>query len=142
MSKFKLPKRYDMTKAEEGVWFDIADDNGVEWGKFKCRLIDDTSQRSELAYKRIRMKYASDIKTKKLNEYDSIKVVFCEASLLDWAGIQDEKGKDIPFSLNDALEYFGMEETRWLLLQLSRLASDYTNFAADPTDAELPEKNS
>ena len=130
MTAFALPKRYDESIANEGVTFSITDENDNYWGDFTCKHLDEFSQRGELAYKRIRAKYAAQIRSKKLNDYDAIKVVFCEASLVNWSGIVDAKGKEVPFSLETALEYFGLDGTKWLLVHLSRLASDMTNYAA------------
>jgi hypothetical protein len=137
--KFNIPKRYDADLAENGVWFNISDENGNQYGEFKCRFMDTTSQRTELALKRIRTKYASEIRSKKMGDWDSIKVVMAEGVLIDWK-MKDDKGKDIPFSIEAALEYFSLEQTRWVLLELGKLADNVTNFAALPVIEDI-EKN-
>ena len=143
MTTFAFPKRYDETVANDGVTFSITDENGNYWGDFTCRHIDEYSQRGELAYKRIRAKYAAQIRSKKLSDYDAIKVVFVEAALCGWSGIKDAKGKEVAFDIATALDYFSQDETKWLLVHLSRLASDMTNYAPaeDGAEVETPEGN-
>lgn len=139
--KFSIPKRYDAELADAGVWFNIVDENGNEYGEFKCRYLDEASPRTEVAYKRIRQKYAAQIRAKKLTDIEAVKVVFVEAVLMDWKGIKDEKGKEVPYEVATALDYFSLEETRWVLLQLGKLSGDVTNFAPEIVDVEAVEKN-
>lgn len=137
MSKFYVPKLYDTTKAEEGEWFSIYDKDDVHYGDFKLKYLDAHSKSGELAFKRVRTKYASEIRTKKLNAYDSLKVVLVELHMVDWklpTDPSDPKAKPVPFSIENALEYFGMEETKWIAHELSTLASEPTNFKAAPVE--------
>ena len=139
--KFKRPARYDVSLADEGVWFALEDEAGNSWGEFKLRYLDPLSPRTEATYKRIRAKYAPQIKSKKMGDLEAAKVAFIEANLADWRGIEDEKGKAVEFSLENAMAYFDTEtdEGRWALVQLGNLAGDVTNFGATPV--EHTEKN-
>ena len=130
-SKFYVPKLYDSTVAEDGQWFSIYDNDENLYGEFKLKYLDAHSKAGELAYKRVRAKYATEIRTKKLGAYDSLKVVLVELHMVDWklpTDPNDTKAKAIPFSVNDALEYFSMDETKWIAHKLSELASEPTNF--------------
>lgn len=136
-SKFYVPKLYDTTKAEEGEWFSIYDNDDTHYGDFKLKFLDAHSKAGELSYKRVRTKYATEIRTKKLGAYDSLKVVLVELHMVDWklpTDPNDPKAKPVPFSIDNALEYFSMDETKWIAHRLSELASEPTNFKAAPVE--------
>lgn len=139
--KFHIPQRYDMTLAEEGVWFSIYDENNTHWGDFRLGYLDPSSPRTELVYKRIRAKYAAQIRSNKLADLEAIKVVFVEAILKDWRGIKDDKGKEVEFSIENALAYFSEEGTRYVLSRLGELSGDVTNFTALEQTVDEIEKN-
>lgn len=140
MTKFKTFKRYDEATAEEGVFFNIVDEIGNEYGEFKCRYLDPHSPKTELVLKRIRQKYAAEIRSKKMTDMDAVRAVFIEGVLMDWKGVLDENDKPVPFSIKLAIEFFNMEENRWLLEQLSALSGDVKNFQKE-ADIEEVEKN-
>lgn len=140
MSKFFVPKPYDATKAEDGVWFSVYDKDDTLYGEFKLKYVDQHSKAGELAYKRVKAKYATQIRTKALSGYDSLKVVLCELHLLDWklpTDPNDTKAKPVPFSLADALEYFSMDDTKWIAYELSNYATEPTNFKSPEEIAEV-----
>lgn len=140
MTKFKTFKRYDAATAEEGVFFKIEDEIGNVYGEFKCRYLDPHSPKTELVMKRIRQKYAADIRSKKLSDMDAVRAVFVEGVLMDWKGVLDEKDKEVPFTVADAIEFFNLEDNRWLLNELSVLAGDVKNFQKEAVVEEV-EKN-
>lgn len=141
-TKFYVPKRYDDTVADEGQWFSVYDTDDTLYGEFKLKFLDAHKKEGELAYKRVRSKYATEIRTKKLGAYDSLKVVLVELHMVDWklpTNPDDAKAKPIPFSIENALEYFSMDETKWIAHQLSEYASDASNFKGgeQPTAEEV-----
>lgn len=138
MSKFSIPKRYDAAVAEEGVWFEIADEAGQEYGSFKCRYLDELHPRTEVITKRVKTQFATK-KGRKADEWEVLKTIMVECVLLDWK-VNDMKGKPVPFTKADALEYFSEIDTRYCLIALSRLSGDVTNFGTD-MPVEVIEKN-
>ena len=135
MTDFAIPERYDETAANEGVWFVIDDENGNEYGSFKCRLIDQFSNRAELERKRIIQKYnlKDQRASKKMTDEDRMRIVLCESSLVDWE-MKDAKGKKVPFSVEKALEYFSLDATKFVFVELLKIVGDVTNF---PVEAEI-----
>ena len=136
-TKFKTFKRYDDETANDGVFFNITDELGNEYGEFKCRYLDPHSPQTEVVMKRIRKKYAADIRSKKLSDMDAVRAVFVEGVLADWKGVLDANDKPVPFSLPVAIEFFNLEDNRWLLNELSELAGDVKNFQAQAEVEEV-----
>lgn len=131
MSKFYVPKLYDTATAEEGEFFSIYDNDETFYGEFRLKYIDPHSRSHEAAMKRVRAKYAQEIRTKKLTGYDSLKVVLVELHMVDWrlpTDPNDPKAEPVPFTIDNALEYFSMDETKWIAHKLSDLCSEPTNF--------------
>jgi hypothetical protein len=156
MSKFYVPKRYSTKLAHDGQWFSIfdTDETGTEtfYGDFKLIYLDKSSKSYELAIKRVQTKYAAQIRTKKLNAHDSAKIIMCELHLKDWrlpTDSSDPKAKPVPFSMDDAMKFFGMTEvtesgdeirpTGWILDKLAELASDPSNFAGEANGPSVEE---
>lgn len=144
MSKFYVPKRYDVEAATEGKWFEIEDQNGNHYGEFKLRLIDSASQRMEREANKVKLKYRS--KSKNMNEFESLMVVICELALVDWKlplDPSDKKAEAVPYTIENAMEYFNLnDDTRWVLMELAKLADNITYFAPDVAEAaEEAEKN-
>lgn len=140
MTTFKTFKRYDAATAEEGVFFKIDDEVGNEYGEFKCRYLDPHSPKTDVLMKRIRQKYAADIRSKKMSDMDAVRAVFVEGVLMDWKGVLDVNDKPVPFTLANAIAFFNLEDNRWLLNELSVLAGDVKNFQAQAAIEEV-EKN-
>ncbi|MFZ4165312.1 hypothetical protein [Brevundimonas sp. NPDC058933] len=140
---FSVPSRVDNQLAETGVDLNITS-NGINFGTFKVCYIDPYNPRDELKLKRIKQKYAGQLRRKELTEWDEIRITLVEANLLGWSGVKDGKGKEVPFSVEAAHAYFSMEQTRWIMLELARRASDVETFAPETDElenAEAIEKN-
>ena len=127
---FDTPERYDETLAGDGVWFDIETESGKLVGSFKCRLIDNYSQRVELEQKRVVEKY--NLRNKKvanaMTDEERLRIVFCEMSLCDWK--VTAKGKPVPFSAETAMKYFSQTNPtiRKAFVDLVQRASDVEHF--------------
>lgn len=130
--KFNRKKRFDAARAEEGIWIDAESGDEV-FGSFKVRYTDGTLTSVDLEMKRIRASRCAALKVKKLSEIEAFRAVIADYSLLDWKGIEDEDGNAVPFSSENAWEYFSDEATTWVLLNLISEASDPANFkSVDP----------
>lgn len=132
MSKFAIPVRYDDSTAEEGVWFEVATEAGDEYGSFLCRHLDELHPRTTLQTKRVRDRFAG-MKGKKADEWEILREIMVECVLLDWK-VKDGKGKLVPFTKEDAREYFSEIDARYCLIALSRLSGDVTNFTKVPVE--------
>lgn len=122
-TKWNFPKRFDNDIAEDGIWFEVVDENGNEWGAFKCQLIDKTTQRWKNAVARVvRERQRGNSKVEHTNAD-----LFVEMSLLDWR-LKDGNGKAVAFSKDEAKDYFRQPEAEFVLEQLNARASDVTNY--------------
>lgn len=143
MTKFAKPKaRFDKNQANTGVWFYIEDENGYEYGGFKCGLFDPTLPRIRLALERAQRKNNGKNGAKRAT--DKVRdgaEWFVETCMFDW-DVKDEAGKAIKFSKEAAVEYFTTteidEETGkeiylfdYVFNRLWELTRDVTNFQSE-----------
>lgn len=126
---FDVESPYDVDVAEAGVDFNITK-SGKDFGTFKLRYLDQTTQRGELEIKKLKSMYAKQLRLKTLDDWETIKIVLCHLNLVDWSGIT-AKGKPVPFSVDTALAYFSLESTRWIALELAAKVADPANFLSD-----------
>lgn len=68
------------------------------------------------------------------------RVLYAKHIVKDWSGVQDEKGKDVPYSHDDCLGFL-QSLPDWLFDELRAFASDLQNFIEAPIDAEEKAKN-
>lgn len=150
MSKFYVPKRYDENVADAGVEFEIRDAFDNFYGAYTLRLIDPTSARGKLDDKRLVAKYGKLAKTGKLTQFDIMRLQLVEHSLTAWRLPVDpsaKKAEPVPLTHENAMEYFKLEETQWIVAELHAKATDYTNYsevsdkAALAEEADAAEKN-
>lgn len=131
MTKFKRKNRYDSARASEGIWVD-AGDNG-EFGSFLVRFVDPSLTSVDLELKRIRASRAASLKMKNLTDVLALRALVVDYALLDWKCIEDEDGKEVPFSTEAAWEFFGEESENWILQQIASEAVTVENFkGVDP----------
>jgi hypothetical protein len=154
MAKFKKHKpRFDIKVANEGREIYAEDMHGTYYGTFRVALVDTSLPRVRKAAERIQFTPVngpigakSDVK-----DIERVVRVFIEVALLDWRDVLDEDDKQIPFTKDNAFEFFTQFEIDessgeryytyiWLLNQLSRESENFHNF--QPSEQkELPEKN-
>lgn len=113
--EFYFPERFDSTLADDGVKFEVIDENDHVWGVFKCRLIDRTLPRWRTTMERIQRRYKNDNKTKLIDIRGEL---FVELALVDWEEVKDGKGKAIPFDKATAIRYFMNPRARFALDEL------------------------
>ncbi len=127
--KFKVPQRYDAATAQEGVFFEVVDEYDTSWGEFKCIYSDEDERRIKLASDRLKVKYAKEIRTGKVSTKVLQFEMFLDALLVDWRGVKDDKGKEIPFTKEAARAYFEIPEVaKFVLPHLYDYISDVRNF--------------
>lgn len=136
MTEFFFPDRFDNTLADDGVKFEVIDENDHVWGVFKCRLIDRTLPRWRTTLERVQRRYKNDNKTKLVDIRGEL---FVELSLVDW-DMKDAKGKSIPFDKAVAVRYFKNDKAKFALEYLFAMAEDVRNYQPEEQD-ELPEGN-
>lgn len=127
MSKFKFPKRYDAVVADAGVWFDIYDEVGGHYGEFKVRFADNSNAKFQLISTRLAKKFEVQRRTKVMSDEDFYSQVFIEYALIDWK-ITGEDGEAIPFSVEDARDYFDNPEAKFVLNQLISQGLNVENY--------------
>ena len=154
MSKFVRHKRWDNQSANDGVDFEIFDDLANDWGTFRCILIDASNPRFKAAAevnarKANAAEKAIGGKNEKLQVKLNIDFAF-NTWLIGWE-LKGSDGKSIPFTRENAHEYFGECEhdeatgkltfpTLWVLTECANRASEKLNFQPQDQDG-LPEKN-
>lgn len=128
--KTNLDKFYKTSKEHEtaGVWFEIAE--GVKF--LLKRFGGSNSNAVKQAMTKFYKPYAKQIEMGMLpveKERELMVKAFVEVSLIGWKGIQDDKGQEIPFSKEAAIQLLlGLPD---LANQLSDLASSTDQFKED-----------
>lgn len=135
---FVFPSRFDEAQANDGRWFAVVDENDVQWGRFKCTLIDSTVPRYKIALERLQRKYGGKSAKAKPGD-DFTAELFIEMSLVDW-DMKNSKGDVIPFSRQAAMAYFTNPRGAYALKQLLVDAENVANFQPEEQE-ELPEGN-
>ena len=128
MSKFAIPQRFESTLADDGVWFGVVDENENHWGDFKCRLMDQDSRSYKQAQERVHTRLQKLHRNKPVENEVLLREIFLDAVLVDWRKVPGANGKDVPYSAQDAREYFEAEGTKFALLNLMAYAQDVGNF--------------
>lgn len=132
---FHIPTRYDNATAEEGVWFEVVDENEHSWGEFKCAMMDEDDRRIKLATDRLKQKFAKEIRTKTVDVKVIQRELFLAATLQDWRGVKDGKGKEVPFGAEAARAYFETPAvSRFVLPHLLDYAQDVRNYRGESKD--------
>lgn len=125
---------YDAKLAEEGVWVEIG-----EGASLKLAKLGNTKNRKLI--NDLKKPYRSFEISKKDLPDDVVKRItiksVAETVLLDWKGIVDDDGKEIPFSIAAAAEALAIDAFMGMVLGL---ANDQATFRAEEAEAEA--KNS
>ena len=120
----------DLTLEEEGVWVDIG-----EGAKLKVARVGNPNYQKRI--RQLRAPYRSQIRQKSLPEDVSDKLViqaFSECILLDWEGLEDDKGKPIKYSQENALELLtNLKDFRALV---GEIAMEHETFRRAEVEAE------
>lgn len=135
MTKFAIPQRFSNDLADEGVWFEVVDENEITWGEFKCRLMDQDSRSYKLAQERVHTRLQKLHRNKPVENEVLLREIFLDAVLTEWRKVPGPDGKDVPYSADNAREYFETEGTKFALLNLMAFAQDVGNFKAADKDA-------
>lgn len=106
----------DLTLEEEGVWVDIG-----EGAKVKVARIGNPKYRARLRelQKPYRRQIRLDTLPEDLNDEIVIRAI-ADTILLDWSGIEDDKGKAIKYSKDAAFELLkGLRDFRGLIADIA-----------------------
>lgn len=118
----------DDKSEKEGIWFQIAE--GVEF------MLKRFGGKNSSAYKKAMAKHFkpfSGMISKGIladeQEVEIMNKVFVDVSFVTWKGVTDSKGKDIPYSKEEAIK---------LLTRLPDLADDLIKYATDSEHFKAP----
>jgi len=132
---FAIPERFNDDLAEQGVWFEIYAEKNQHFGDFKCIHANPESTKLKLAQERAQQRNQKGLRTGAFKNDDLVLEIFLDVVLVDWRGVKDSKGKDVPYSKAAAKAYFSTKGTKYALQNLMVYAADPTNFdKADPEE--------
>lgn len=119
----------DLDLEENGVWVDIGDGGQLLVARMgNPRYLE--------VVRRISRPHKNRIRTKSINEElsdDILIQAMAEAILLDWKGLEDDKGKPIKYSKEAAYELMkGMRDFRNLVVEI---ASEQAAFRREENEA-------
>lgn len=122
-SKFKA----DTSLETNGVWITIEEHEGVSF--LVRRYGGKNSQKVREANARFSKPFANKIASNSLTAEESEDIAlraFCSACLVDWKGVKDENGQEIPCSFDTAVEILsGLPELTDTLFNYSRRFETY-----------------
>lgn len=123
----------DEKKTESGVW---VEDIGLPGIDFKLKRTSNNPQYSEMS-RRLLRPYRRQIANGKLDVEIQNKIsnkVLAHTVIVDWKGIKDENGEDIPFTAKNAIDLLTAYPD--LADDIMTAASDIGNFLVDTDDEE------
>lgn len=155
VSRIARKRRYNIELAKDGRWFEIYDEKiDLSFGEFKCGLFEAGSPRMRAAAERLAndnsvvrsgqskpVESLSEWEKRRAGEVELVKM-FCETVLVDWRGQLDDEGNEVPFSTEEAMLFFNVDDpdAMFILSRLIEASSDIANFRPD-TQKEDPAKN-
>lgn len=122
--RFKIPQRYDMGIAQQGVFFEVVDKEDNHYGEFKCRHIDQDSPAYKKKQEQISLELQRGNRNAKVSDEKLITEIFIKAVLVDWKGILDENDKPVPFNEKNARDYFDQPFTQFVRSELMAQAQE------------------
>ena len=109
----------------------------MPYGKFLCKFYDTRSADYAKAQMKAVRPHRVELQNMTLDSAIDREItarVFIECSLCDWKDVLDEDGKQVPFSVENALELFANPENARVFYDVVDEASAVANFRI--TDAE------
>lgn len=123
----------DSNLEEDGAWISIGDEASLKIARLGNRAYRDAFQKRIKPYRR-------QIRTQTMDDKIAEKIMIeclAETILLDWSGMEDDKGQKIAYSSAKAQEYLkAYKDFRELVVEL---ASEMENFRQQEDEAD--EKN-
>lgn len=143
MTEFKktFPKRFDAKDAENGVWFDVYNENGDFYGSYKCCLFDKHNPYTKIKLERYDRTHRKELQAQGKKPDDQYAVVhfFVHTVLQDWKLLDDE-GNQIPYSVENAISVLSDPEAAFVVEFLFNCAKDVTNFKEQAVEEEHKRK--
>jgi len=128
--KFRTPSTYDLAVAKTGVPFTYVDADGITWGTFIVSLFNLDSKFVRIALERF-ARENKEVVEKLEGEYVRGVFTFVNVCLHGW-DIVDENGKPVPFTRQNAFDYFEAIDDQTMFNALVEFAQDKSNFKHDP----------
>lgn len=121
--------KVDISKEKDGVWkqLDIGEDVYVKVRSSDCPQ----HQKRVRAFAAKHWRQMSSGKIDPLLEWTETGKALAETVLLDWKGLLDDDGAEIPYSLKMATELMTNREFREFRKAMVRIADDEANFQAE-----------
>ena len=132
MTKFKKKPLVDTNAAETGVRIECRR-NGQLHGAFTVRYLATHLQTVEKELEKKRRIRARELRVKELDTRDAVRVA-AEAALIDWDAIEDSEGEPVPYSQEDAREFFSDEDNFWMAMEVALAAGNTETFMPDEFD--------
>jgi hypothetical protein len=126
---------FDKQKAEKGVWITLDEGGKVLLAKIGSHAYD-------LAIAKHTRDYQSKIRLGKLTTEDMKKIsilVEAETVLLNWEGLEEEPGKPLPYSRENAI--YVLTEYPEFRAEIVEYANDRSRFQSQDFDEETDAKN-
>jgi hypothetical protein len=97
--------KMDLNLEKDGVWFDVS--IGISF--LLRRFGGSNSNKVTQSMAKYHKPYAKLIDAKKLSDEETTEImakVFVDSCLVDWKGVKDEAGQDIPCNFDNAVKLF------------------------------------
>jgi hypothetical protein len=96
-------------KEKTGIWVEYSPNEDGSVPRFRIARLGGANRRAAVITDRVMKPFARQIqlntlRPEKAEELD--RHIFCEACLLDWQGVQDANGQEIPYSFENAIDLF------------------------------------
>lgn len=137
---FAIPQRFNSDLADEGVWYEVRGEEEQFYGKFKCRLIDEDSSTYKKSLERVTERHRKLHRNKEAPRNEVLRDIFLDCVLVEWDGVPGADGKDVPFTKDNARNYFSTPGTGYVLNELWSYACDVGNYGK--SDKKEVAKNS
>ena len=130
---------YDIFKTDEK----LESEKGIvlDFGEFQIRILRASKKNKKymLAMKKFHNKFERQMQKKILSDdkaHDILTQVYAESIVIDWKGVKDDKGKDMPYSQEACLKLFN--DLPEMFKMIVEEAESITNFQKE---AEKAKKN-
>jgi len=128
--KFKTPSSYNMAAAQAGVPFTYVDKDGTTWGTFIVSLFNTDSKFVRVALERFHRENKEALDKMESDQARGV-LTFINVSLHGWESV-DENDKPIPFTPQNAADYFDAIDDQAMFDAIVEFAQDKSNFKHDP----------
>jgi hypothetical protein len=132
-----FPKRFDEQEAKKGVWFDVYDEHDNFYGSYLCRMFDKHSAVTKMFIEKYNRTYRKETSGQNFTQEMRDAHFLIHTCLMDWK-LKDDKGKDVPYSVEEAMKVLSQEDAGYVVEFLFSCAKNTANFrpADHPAEAQ------